>query len=74
MKLPVLTIALAAAISIAIYSQPAVAPEVIYKRSAKLFYDRIEVGVEPVRVQRCKTPGTVWWDGKCFRPERIPKS
>jgi hypothetical protein len=46
---------------------------VIYKRQAKLFYDRIQKE-EPVRVQRCKTPGTVWWDGQCFRPERIPRS
>jgi hypothetical protein len=47
---------------------------VLHKRPAKLFYDRIEVGVEPVRVQRCKTPGTVWWKGECFRPERIARS
>jgi len=41
------------------------------KRPAKLFYDRIEVGVEPVRVQRCKTPGTIWYRNACWRPERI---
>lgn len=63
----------AAAISLAISNQQVKAPE-IYKRGAKLIYDRIEVGVEPVRVQRCQTFGTVWWDGKCFRPDRIPRS
>lgn len=47
---------------------------VLYKRPSKQFYDRIEVGTEPVRVQRCVTPGTVWWDGACYRPERIPRS
>ena len=41
------------------------------KRPAKLFYDRIEVGTEPVRVQRCKTPGTIWYRNACWRPERI---
>lgn len=43
---------------------------VAYKRSAKLFYDRIEIGVEPVRVQRCK-PGLIWWKDNCWRLERI---
>lgn len=63
------------ALSLALHSETVRAPEsVAYKRQAKLFYDRIEVGVEPVRVQRCKTPGTIWWDEKCFRPERIPRS
>lgn len=46
---------------------------VLHKRPAKVFYDRI-VKEEPVRQQRCRTFGTVFWDGKCFRPERIPRS
>lgn len=66
---------LCAALSLAYSSQQAKAPEVIaFKREAKMYYDRIEVGVEPVRVQRCKTPGTIWHVDACFRPERIPRS
>ncbi len=45
---------------------------VAYKRMGKMFHDRIEVGVEPVRVQRCKTPGTIWHVDACYRPERLP--
>ena len=43
------------------------------KRPAKLFYDRIGPEEQPVRMARCKTPGTIYYvDGKCYRPERIP--
>lgn len=47
---------------------------VIYKRGAKLFYDRIEVGVEPVRVQRCAMPGRIWYRGACWLPSRIAEN
>ena len=51
---------------------------VIYKRATKgqTFagaYDRVWPEAEIFRQPRCKTPGTVWWGGKCYRPERIPK-
>ena len=43
------------------------------KRPAKLFYDRIGPEEQPVRMARCRTPGTIYYvDGKCYRPERIP--
>lgn len=41
------------------------------KRPAKLFYDRIEVGIEPVRVQRCTMPGRIWYRNSCWLPEKI---
>ncbi len=44
----------------------------MYKNPRKIIYDRI-VQEEPVRMQRCKTPHTVWYhDGKCYRIERLP--
>lgn len=61
-----------AAITLALYAPDARAPEVINKRPAKVFYDRI-VQEEPVRMQKCKTYGTVWYRGACWRPERILK-
>ena len=45
---------------------------VIYKRQAKLFYDRIQKE-EPVRVQRCK-PGLIWRKDNCWRLERLARS
>lgn len=64
-----------AALSLAYSSQQAKAPEsVAFKRGAKVIYDRIEVGVEIYRQPRCVTPGTVWWNNACYRPERIPRS
>ena len=44
---------------------------VLHKRPAKLFYDRIEVGTEPVRVQRCTMPGRIWYRNACWLHERI---
>ena len=68
----------AAAISLAISNQQVKAPEIVaFKREAKGAkflgaYDRIQKE-EPVRMQRCKTPGTVWYHDACWRPERILK-
>lgn len=51
-----------------------VGESVAYKRGAKAFYDRIGPEEQPVRMQRCRTPGTVWWKNACYRPSRIPRS
>jgi hypothetical protein len=60
-----------ASISLAYSSQQAKAPEdIAFKREAKMYYDRI-VQEEPVRMQKCRTFGTVWYRGACWRPERI---
>ena len=70
LALPLLTIFLA----FSWYTVPA-NNSVTYKRQAKVFYDRIGPEEQPVRMARCRTPGTIYYvDGKCWRPERIPKS
>jgi hypothetical protein len=69
--LPIFAISLATVFLASYFSTASENITEIHKRGAKLFYDRIEVGVEPVRVQRCTMPGRIWYRNACWLPEKI---